>query len=178
MDRYKEIVSERLKDADTPKTVEDFLSSLYIVETAEVEEFINIINTQLEELVQHDSNISLIVVDCFPSLLRTIEPKVGDELRQYRIMHEMITTLQQIAYNSNVAVVLTNQFTVKMPDEASDSDENPIDEPFFVPALGSTFHHRIGQRLTLSTSIKGGKHLANLEKSKYNASRMVQFQVK
>lgn len=170
--RYEEIVETRfLKDSNNSvsRSIDDFQTNLYVIKTTDTEEFIDILTVQLTDLTKQDPNISVIVIDCFAHLLKTIEPKVGDELQQCRIMHELVSSLQKLAFSANVAVVLTNEFTTKFCQS---------DETFFVPSLGTTFHHRIAQRLTLSSNIKGDRHFANLEKSKYNACRMVEFKVK
>lgn len=164
--RYQELVSERLSVVnDQSPSLSTFLANLHVIDIRETTAFASLIKTHLEEILKQNSKISFIAIDSFSFLLKPIN---GRKMNN-RLVHELLTVLLKLSNNYNVAIVLTNDHTTYFTKNGRFT---------IIPALGQTFGHRVTQRLLLCKDLTSNTFYANLEKSKFNASRTVEFQVR
>ncbi|XP_063708374.1 DNA repair protein RAD51 homolog 3-like isoform X2 [Culicoides brevitarsis] len=145
---------------------ENFLKKLFIFDPTTIEELVDIVQNQLKQLISENPSITVIAIDSFSFLVKAVQEKPKEKLRQVRVMHEMVSNLLRIAHENNIAVILTNEFTTRF---------DTFGQAYFIPSLGPNFHHRITQRLSLTSN--DHEFLANLEKSKYKQNQIVKFQI-
>uniref|UniRef100_A0A336LZJ9 DNA repair protein RAD51 homolog 3 n=1 Tax=Culicoides sonorensis TaxID=179676 RepID=A0A336LZJ9_CULSO len=170
VNRFKDILAAQMKLRDSiTLTMDEMLSNLFVIHLTETEQFFNFINNAFRHLLIENPTITIVAIDLFPFLLKTIKAEYRDKLRRYRIVHSLVSTLQELAVEFNFAVVLTNDFTTKFNPKTNYSK--------YVSSLGSHFSTRIGQRILLSKNATENKYYANLEKSQYNRSQSVEFQI-
>lgn len=84
-----------------------------------------------------DDLIKLIVIDSLVKPYRELQ----DVDERSREIHSVLDELQRIALDRKIPIVVTNEYTTQFTED---------NQPKIVPALGSSYFHRIGQRLNFT----------------------------
>lgn len=167
MNRFLEIYRGQSYGIKGYMSVESVLANLMYTFTASFRDYNETIRNLDPILIAHPE-ISFIVIDSYAWYLNCMA-NVGPEssILRTRTISEYLNILQKIAYQFQVAVVITNSLTTVCRAGAKTT---------FNTHLGDHFYHRVNQRILLSKSIDGS-FCATLEKSLYESSCTIAFKV-
>lgn len=143
------------------------LKRVLVVTVTQRDQFIATI-CKLEELLLKEKSVNLIVIDSFSFPIKFFEAGNKGFLQRTRIVAQLMTLLQILAKEFNVAVIVTNEFTTAF---------SPSQNGFYAPSLGATFYHKIGQRLVLGRKPMSNIFYATLDKSIYCKSKTIELRV-
>ena len=179
------------RSAATNCTVQHMLRGIHLIRVHDSTELLAIVN-RLSSLIDQCGDVKLVIVD---SIAFPFRQNLHDVATRTRILAGVASKLQQVAYEKNVAVVVTNHVTSKfikakpqkdMNDEKVPDDFDKVVEngdiskrdmhrtaTELVPALGDTWSHAITNRLMMF--FVNGKRCASLVKSSYAKSTSCSF---
>ncbi|CAD7093174.1 unnamed protein product [Hermetia illucens] len=164
--RYEDVFknSPQTSSAEPEFSVEKILDGIryyYCNDRYELWAAIQLVKARLKE----EKDIKLIVIDSICSPIRVMD----DYSERIRVLYRILTDLQIMADEYNLAVVLTNNLTSK-PGENN--------QWYLCPALGDTHTHKIGQRILLGRNPKEKDHyVAYLEKVKLSPPVYIGFKI-
>lgn len=148
--------------------MKSILRRVLVVNVTEPDQFVATI-CSLGELISAEKNISLIVIDSFSLFTKFFGTTTDDESFEHvKIVSELLTQLQILAYEFKIAIVITNDFTTKIL---------PNQQNFYTPSLGDVFYHRVGQRLILGRKPLSNVFYATLDKSLLRRSKTIEIKV-
>jgi RAD51-like protein 2 len=161
-------------------TTEQFLDGIYLIRAHDSTELLAVVN-RLPSLMDQILNVKLILID---SIAFPFRQRLHDVATRTRLIAGIALTLQKIAHERQVAVVVTNHVTSKFnknkgqkhydEDRAPDEFENVIiadssirdifnTSTELLPALGDTWSHAVTNRMMMH--FHKGDRCASLMKS-------------
>lgn len=177
------LLSSAKQNAAENCTVAHFLNGIYLLRVHDSTELLAVVN-RLSSLVDQCQDTKLIIID---SIAFPFRQNLHDVATRTRILAGVASKLQQIAYEKNVAVVVTNHVTSKFTKTKPNSEinEDKLADEFdaevgktnasvrdvfqtateLLPALGDTWSHAITNRVMLH--FINGERCASLVKSSY-----------
>ncbi|XP_013119520.2 DNA repair protein RAD51 homolog 3 [Stomoxys calcitrans] len=118
----------------------------------------------LRNILNEDKKLKLIVIDSFSFILRQLE----DVSLRTRVNYEILTDLQNLALEFDIAIIITNELTTRC-----------IGNNWLVcPALGESHAHKINTRLLLSRDPNEDYHIVLIEKSVLCDKLAFRFKIK
>ncbi|XP_055906185.1 DNA repair protein RAD51 homolog 3 [Eupeodes corollae] len=114
-------------------------------------------------ILESNTNVKLLVIDSFSFLFRSFE----DNTNRTRIIYEVLTDLQQMADQYELAIVITNELTTRIVNDIAT----------VCPALGDSLAHKVGQRIILSKQ-KNEHNIAFLIKCYHVPKICIPFKIK
>ncbi|KAH7828196.1 DNA repair protein RAD51, RAD51C [Monocercomonoides exilis] len=184
-DRVEAMAKSLVSSIPECPSIEVLLSRIFVFRTHTHTTLIATIKSMTQFLQSHP-NVRLVVVDSISACLR--HAFTNDGQQRMRIIHDIGSSLQNIARQNNVAVVCTNQVTTKpfpssstassSSSSSSPSPPSPSPLPFgtsqsgearLVPALGDSWTqsvtHRIALKMCLDPSTQLPIRIATVLKS-------------
>ena len=181
------------RSAATNCNVEHLLRGIHLIRVHDSTELLAIVN-RLSSLIDQCGDIKLVIID---SIAFPFRQNLHDVATRTRILAGVASKLQQVAYEKNIAVVVTNHVTSKFTKAKphKDMNEERVPDEFdevvehtnvstrdmhrtateLVPALGDTWSHAITNRLMMF--FVNGERCASLAKSSYAKSTSCSFKI-
>jgi len=181
------------RSAATNCTAKHMLRGISLIRVHDSTELLAIVN-RLSSLIDQCGDIKLVIID---SIAFPFRQNLHDVATRTRILAGVASKLQQVAYEKNVAVVVTNHVTSKFvkAKPQKDMNEEKVPDEFdeevkhaniskrdmhrtateLVPALGDTWSHAITNRLMMF--FVNGHRCASLVKSSYAKSTSCSFKI-
>jgi len=152
------------------KTPDNLMNGIYFIRVHDSTELLAVIN-RLSSLIDQSPKVKLVIID---SIAFPFRQSLHDVAWRTRILGGIAQTLQQVAYEKNIAVVVTNHVTTKFNKskvksvdvdiELNERQKDDLDKVLvneatireiwnttshLVPALGETWSHAVTNRLMM-----------------------------
>ncbi|KAF7275264.1 hypothetical protein GWI33_012033 [Rhynchophorus ferrugineus] len=145
-------------NSDITSSIENIMKHIYVFKCYD---FIDLLATvkYFEEFLK-GKRIKLIVIDSISNPIRGVCQE-----ERINILHSILSDLQLLSSKFNFAIVITNDYTVRIYNN----------ETLYVPSFGDGLQHRVNSRIVLSK--KGNIHYAELVKSIIKPYTKVAFNI-
>jgi RecA/RadA recombinase len=125
-------------------TVEKFLSGIHVYRAHEQAELIGICN-HLSAFIRLHPKVKVVIID---SIAFHFRQNLQNHSERARLLSALAQTLNQVAYDHKVAIVVTNHMAAKVEKGSSR----------LVPCLGEQWSHCVTNRVILSVDLSGRSH--------------------